>query len=120
MQPKEFCCPTCGAKLDKDNVQLKVDLTSNTLIAPKGSVHLTPIQAKLAFILISNMPNFVHVDRIYSTLWDGRGDHYPLDMTLRTHVSKLRKLIGPLGIKIEAHTGCGYRIVEEKENEHRT
>lgn len=105
------CCPTCGHVITDLENKISVDLTSNTVITLIGGVHLPPKEAELAFILVKRMPTFVYHEVLFTYLWGGQGPALP-DASLKVYISRLRKLLAPIGIEVENRTGCGYRIVK--------
>lgn len=116
MMVRPSCCPLCGHSITELENKIIVDLTSNTVITPMGGVHLPPKEAELAFILVKRMPTFVYHEVLYTYLWGGQEPALP-DASLKVYISRLRKLLAPIGIEVENRTGCGYRMVKVWERE---
>jgi DNA-binding response OmpR family regulator len=82
---------------------------SNRLESDEGPVTLPPKEYALLKLLIEHRGRVVPKELVTDRLW-GLGEE-PSEMSLRTHLKNLRKLIGKE--RIETVRGVGYRLASE-------
>jgi DNA-binding response OmpR family regulator len=87
---------------------LVVDAGSRTATLDGAAMHLTRKEFELLTVLVSNPGRAFSreflVERIWGTDFDG------FDRAVDTHVTRLRKKLGPLGDRIVTVWGVGYRF----------
>lgn len=91
---------------------LTVDLETNDVTNGTETLRAPGMVAELLYCLAQAMPRPVHPDRLIARLsgWQG-----PMDIiTLRVHVSRARKVLQPLGYRIENIYAKGWFIREER------
>jgi two-component system, OmpR family, response regulator len=76
----------------------------NTLIL------LSPYEQRIAEVLIENFGTIVPKEVIERRLWS---ELDPSSIAMRVHISRLRKRIAPLGLKISCVVGVGYVMHRE-------
>jgi DNA-binding response OmpR family regulator len=90
---------------------LVVDSTSRIATLDGAAMHLTRKEFELLTVLVSNPGRAFSreflVQRIWGTDFDG------FDRAVDTHVTRLRKKLGPLGDQIATVWGVGYRFNPE-------
>ena len=109
------CCPCCKQELPPSSII--VDLASNTIVGPKGSVVVQPKLAELvAMLLEAGLGTVIPSPDIERRLW---GMRMPPDANnLRVLVSygrlgvRSRPGIRSIGLDIEHVAKRGYRLVE--------
>jgi hypothetical protein len=69
-------------------------------------VFLSPIDLRLAELLVASFDRGVSEKELFADLWEGEGE----PSKVRVHVSRLRKRIEPLGLEITSIRGFGYRM----------
>jgi hypothetical protein len=69
-------------------------------------VFLSPIDQRLAEVLVASFDRGVSEKELFERLWDGEGE----PSKVRVHVSRMRKRIEPLGLEITSIRGFGYRL----------
>lgn len=90
------------------NTEIKVDLLEGEVSFDGRSVRLTRRLAKLADILVSQMPNTVAHETAAARMWGDK--EIDVEGNLKVAVSHLRPLLRPLGLNIVINWGRGYRI----------
>ena len=105
------CCPTCGHPLENETAGITLDLKTNTILTKNGDARLTPTLSLLIELLLQNTPEFVCNERIYMRIWGSR-DISVSDYSIIVAVKRLRKILKPLGFRIENRSRVGYRIRE--------
>ncbi len=104
-------------KLFYSQNQQKIDLNSNIyydiikkeLYKDNQLVNLTKKQSDLVFCLISNLNQFISIDRLRQEVWD---DKYIYEADIRVCIKKIRDKISKDFIINQR--GLGYKIVREK------
>ena len=90
---------------------LVVDLASRSVTLGGDAVHLTPTEYKLLALLGRFQGNVLTFQQIFPEVW---GADYAVDpQMLRTHISRLRKKVGPdctSPTVIQTVPGVGYRL----------
>lgn len=97
---------------DGDAPRVQLDLTSNTLIGPEKSAHLTNIEATLLAYLMQHEGEIMHPTTLLVDVWQYR-DSAGASTLVRAHVSNLRrKLREVMGASdyIQTVRGKGYRF----------
>jgi DNA-binding response OmpR family regulator len=69
-------------------------------------VFLSPMDQRVAELLVASFDRAVSEHELFSELWDGEGE----PSKVRVHISRLRKRIQPLGVEITSIRGFGYRL----------
>jgi DNA-binding response OmpR family regulator len=96
---------------DGDAPQVQLDLTTNTLIGPEKTAHLTNIEATLLAYLMQHEGEIMHPTVLLVDVWQYR-DAAGASTLVRAHVSNLRrKLREVMGASdyIQTVRGKGYR-----------
>jgi DNA-binding response OmpR family regulator len=101
------CCPTCGSPIHSLNIL--VSLNGNTVTTARGSVRLSAGQAEIAWVLNKFSPAFVPVERLLVAIHGRNRENLP-EQGLRTQIKRLRRLLDPIGVKIDCIYNTGYRI----------
>lgn len=78
------------------------------------NVDLTPIEFKLLLFLSKELNKVYGREEILSAIWGN--DIHVYNRSVDTHISKLRKKLGPKANYIESVHGSGYRFTIEKDN----
>lgn len=108
-----FTCPCCGAPWVPDRIV--VDLPTNTVTGPRGSVVLQARSAELAAALLRSP--VMSRTQLTAAIWGGSADCVPR-ATLDSHIHHLRHGWPPragvrsIGLDVENVRGQGYRLVE--------
>lgn len=110
-------CPCCGAPLVPGKTM--VDLSTNTIVGPRGALTVTGKEAVLLDVLLRAKGRVVDHDRIISVLWP-RGEPDGAYATMKAHIWHVRRGQGhrgrqplsSIGLAIETVRDRGYRIVE--------
>lgn len=101
-------CPCCGQPVDPS--RLIVDLNTNQATRNGVTARLSPRMSEILIVLNATWPGTVRHDRLLQRIYGA--DCGPEDtITIRVHMSKIRQLVRPLGVGIEARWGTGYRLV---------
>ena len=108
-------CPCCGSPQPASRVL--VDVAGNQIAYRGRTIRTEAHVANLAQVLANRFGQVVTIDRIVVAMWPNV-DTQPLTTQKVIHVtvSKLRKLIKPLGLQIETVYSRGYRLKQEKQN----
>ncbi|MDR3347606.1 MAG: response regulator transcription factor [Helicobacteraceae bacterium] len=80
---------------------------ANRLVTPKGEYKLPPKEFELLKLLSENRSRVVSRENVFDRLW--LIGEEPSEMSLRTHLKNLRKIIGHE--RIETMRGIGYRLL---------
>lgn len=91
--------------------------TQRVSILDKGqvmNVDLTPLEFKLLLFLSKDLNKVYNRDEILEAIW-GKNIHV-YSRSVDTHISKLRRKLGPKANYIESVHGSGYRFLIDKEN----
>lgn len=76
-------------------------------------IQLSPLQGKLALVLIANGGRLIPPNNLIEFAWGNRDDADA--NTLKTHISGLRKKISDHGVHIINRPGLGYRILDNRD-----
>jgi DNA-binding response OmpR family regulator len=87
---------------------LVVDSDSREAALAGRSLGLTPTEFQLLDLFVSNPGRAFSRQYLIDRVWRGEFDGF--DRTVDTHVTRLRRKLGPLGDSIEAVWGVGYRF----------
>lgn len=108
-------CPSCHREYDRSATWMgwSVDLTRNVVSGPEGfRLRVASKEAEILFALIerrgepTNHEYLVH--RIYGSY--GAAEPLSVDSCLKVYVSRLRRKLLPLGIRISNIYGHGYEL----------
>ena len=75
-------------------------------------LHLTPREFKLLFHLAKNEEHVLSREQLLNAVWNNQSEIY--DRTVDSHISAIRKKLGPLSVYIESVSGQGYRFTLSK------
>lgn len=109
------CCPSCGAPLSPSRII--VDLASNTIVGPGGSLRLSRTETELVYALHQHKHGPLEHEAIISALW-GRSKPRNPDIAVRKLVHNVhygrrdRPPLSSIGLDIKNIWGRGYRLVE--------
>jgi DNA-binding response OmpR family regulator len=103
-------CPCCRQPLP-DRPAISVSLDSNHAVARGHFVELEPDMACVLDALAKSWPNSVAYERLIFAIWGCASPQYALN-TLRVHITRIRKVIAPLGYNVVVVWGEGYRLVD--------
>jgi DNA-binding response OmpR family regulator len=102
--------PVRGPELNTiDRGLLHIDLTAHTAQLGGQEIELTPREYALVVLLTSHPGRAFSREFLLQQLWGY--DYDGFDRTVDTHITRLRKKLGPLGEKIVTVWGVGYRFV---------
>ena len=90
---------------------LLVDVTSRTASLDGVPMHLTRKEFELLHVLVSNPGRAFSRDFLVERIWGREFDGF--DRAVDTHVTRLRRKLGPLGDRIVTVWGVGYRFTAE-------
>lgn len=109
---KNFC-PTCGNPILP--IEFKVCLDSNHVISRGEAIKLTAQQAELLYLLAEARPKVVPHAKLIAALYGGASGPDGERSVVACQISKMRRVIEPLGARIECKFGQGYflRLVEQ-------
>ncbi len=88
---------------------LTVDTSSHTARLAGQDLKLTPKEFQLLQLFVSNPGRAFSRDFLIERIWQGDFEGY--DRAVDTHVTRLRRKLGPLGDSIQTVWGVGYRFV---------
>ncbi|GLV58024.1 DNA-binding response regulator [Dictyobacter sp. S3.2.2.5] len=88
---------------------LYISLAEHTVTLEKRPLDLTPREYDLLVLLSKNPGRAFSREFLLQELWGY--DYDGFDRTVDTHITRLRKKLGPLGEKIVTVWGVGYRFV---------
>ncbi|GCE18612.1 response regulator transcription factor [Dictyobacter kobayashii] len=88
---------------------LYISLSEHTVTLEKRTIDLTPKEYELLVLLSRNPGRAFSREYLLQELWGY--DYDGFDRTVDTHITRLRKKLGPLGEKIMTVWGVGYRFV---------
>lgn len=75
---------------------------------------LTRIEFIILSTLVKRSERFVSVTELWSAMWGDRKKYS--SMSMRVTMCRLRKIIEPLGMKIETLLSVGYRFIPARKN----
>lgn len=88
------------------------ELDAEGLLRFRGAwVALTPVEAKVARVLLERLSTVVSRDAIVRAVWK---DEPPARNVLDVHILRLRRRVAPLGLAIRTFRGRGYLMEEEE------
>lgn len=99
-------CPCCGRQYDFNKVTVSLDF--NSISYRRRNIPLPPILCEVAYVLAGQMPNVARRDFVIEKVWGGQSEADR--QTIDVHISRLRRLITPLGISIETIKTVGWRM----------
>ncbi|MEO1110498.1 MAG: helix-turn-helix domain-containing protein [Pseudomonadota bacterium] len=102
------------AELEDENAYLKAQLMDESIVFP-SSWKLRPLEQKVLRHLLKR--SVATTDSLMAVLYSDRGGDEPDDNVLKICVYRIRRVLGPLGIKIQTMRGEGYRL--EQDMKHR-
>ena len=85
----------------------KVD-GAGRLLFGDGWVALSPIEARLASLLVDHYETIVSADALYECGWADDGRRRPRNNALRVHLTRLRRRVGPLGLEVRSVRSKGF------------
>jgi DNA-binding response OmpR family regulator len=88
---------------------LSINMTARTAQLEGQEIDLTPREYDLVVLLTSHPGRAFSREFLLQQLWGY--DYDGFDRTVDTHITRLRKKLGPLGEKIVTVWGVGYRFV---------
>jgi DNA-binding response OmpR family regulator len=90
---------------------LLVDVTSRTASLDGVPMHLTRKEFELLHVLVSHPDRAFSREFLVERIWGSEFDGF--DRAVDTHVTRLRRKLGPLGDRIVTVWGVGYRFTPE-------
>lgn len=102
-------CPCCGSTVA--NPDFIVDLNTNTVTRESQQVHLSRMEAELLEAFRRRFPGTLTEDNALNALYGAGDAPEAYAIALRVHVSKLRKRIKFLGMRIDNVRASGWRLV---------
>jgi DNA-binding response OmpR family regulator len=87
---------------------LLVDPSAHTASVDGKALHLTPKEFQLLHLLAANPGRAFSREFLIERVWDGDFEGY--DRAVDTHITRLRRKLGPLGDSIATVWGVGYRF----------
>jgi DNA-binding response OmpR family regulator len=90
---------------------LVVDSTSRIATLDGKAMHLTRKEFELLHVLVSNPGRAFSREFLVERIWGSDFDGF--DRAVDTHVTRLRRKLGPLGERIVTVWGVGYRFMPE-------
>jgi DNA-binding response OmpR family regulator len=88
---------------------LRINITDRQVLLNSSELDLTPKEYELLLLLTSHPGRAFSREFLLQQLWGY--DYDGFDRTVDTHMTRLRKKLGPLGEKIVTVWGVGYRFV---------
>jgi DNA-binding response OmpR family regulator len=87
---------------------LRVDPTMRLATLDGAELDLTPKEYELLLLFVANPGRAFSREYLLEKLWGYEYDGY--DRTVDTHITRLRKKLGPLGEHVDTVWGVGYRF----------
>jgi DNA-binding response OmpR family regulator len=87
---------------------LRVDPDSHTAALDGESLKLTPKEFQLLHLFVSNPGRAFSREFLLERVWETQFEGY--DRAVDTHITRLRRKLGPLGDSISTVWGVGYRF----------
>jgi DNA-binding response OmpR family regulator len=87
---------------------LRVDPDSHTAVLNGEALKLTPKEFQLLHLFVSNPGRAFSREFLLERIWETRFEGY--DRAVDTHITRLRRKLGPLGDSITTVWGVGYRF----------
>jgi DNA-binding winged helix-turn-helix (wHTH) protein len=101
-------CPCCGGPVAP--TRLLVDISANRASRNGVTVTLSPRNTEILHLLDKAFPEPAPHGRLMLSLFGRSGGPESTD-TLKVHISKLRRVIVPLGLAVISVWGAGYLLV---------
>ncbi len=98
-----------------DVAGIKVNFDNNELFGGKRRTHLTPTEARLLRVLLSNRGRPVPTDLLADRLWGARQGSGTLVKSHMYHLRRKLSSAGAHGETIETVPGVGYRLVPQQD-----
>lgn len=102
-------CPCCGRPYDEEQPMVRVDVERNLLISPLGAVSISPMEADIAFAVLSaRRPLRLKqlIPKIYGMGDTPEGEWRSISVT----ICRLRKRARRIGVIISSGVRAGYRF----------
>ena len=99
-------CPCCNGPLPLE-IDLRVDLGTNTVFGYGRAAHIPPRHAELIFLLVEKFPNLVQRQTLIERLWPRQDIS---DKLLDATVCLTRRYVERVGYSIKNEYGVGYRL----------
>jgi DNA-binding response OmpR family regulator len=103
-------CSCCGQPIP-ENATVHVSLDYNTITVRGQCVQITRRQADILAVLVKRMPMIVSYSILIEQVWSSSETESTAN-TLKVHISKIRRKLLPLGLKVERVWGRGFRLVD--------
>src|SRR5215472_7293228 len=107
-------CPCCGQSIDISDVLLSLE--TNTISRAGRMVSLAPMEAEIMALMLKRYPNRVTMNQIWHAIY-GHAEGPATNMSLRTTICWLRRMIWQLGLEIGSYYSHrtryngGYRLI---------
>ncbi len=98
-----------GIRLDLKGQRAFIESQGNT-----SEVELTAIEFKILSMLVTDPNKVIHRDEMLNHVWGDGVYVYP--RSVDTHISKLRRKLGPMAQSIESVHGVGYKLTDTSLN----
>jgi DNA-binding response OmpR family regulator len=100
-------CPTCGQALPDTGLKLHVD--AGIVLSGTRFVALPRREMLILEYLYAKRGNFVSREQVFNAVYD-RNDDLEFDLVVESHISKLKKKVAALGLKIRSQRFRGYQL----------
>ncbi len=101
-------CPACGQPVNGD--ELIVSLDTNSISRWGQVIKLPPQATEIMHAIKMDHPNACRPTTIQRRIYGGGEWPEDADNVLNVYVSKIRRLIAPLGVTIQRYHSRGYRL----------
>lgn len=91
--------------VEKGNLRLEASIQKARLINENQNLELTPLQFKILFFLANHEGEVVTRDKLSTMIW---GEASDVGRSIDTHVTSLRKKLGPYSKYVKSVYGAGY------------
>lgn len=91
--------------VEKGNLRLEASIQKAYLIEENQNLELTPLQFKILCVLANNEGEIVTRDRLSTVIW---GSATEAGRSIDTHITSLRKKMGPYSKYVRSVYGAGY------------
>ena len=106
MSVQSGICPQCGGPFRHDRVT--VDRRKHIVYFRGASVHLSPAQAEIAYVLARHMPHVISYQQLQYAVWGGAEGPEDELSQLFDQARKAKLRIQSLGLTITCSKGAGY------------
>jgi DNA-binding response OmpR family regulator len=89
---------------------LTIDLAKHQVFSEAGEIELTATEFKLLTLFVGTPGRVFTRSVLMDAVWGQ--EYYGVDRAVDTHVSRLRRKLGPFGEQIDTVHGVGYRFKE--------